>query len=165
MILNRSAASGPIAPVLVYANVGQAIGWLCEAFGFAERLRYGPEGRPAGAQLAVGGGSVILSGPRIGQSPKWNDPAEFRPPRPQEVTHSVVVHVDDVDRHYQRAKGYGAHIFSPPETHSFGERQYTAEDLEGHRWTFSQSVADISPDAWGGKEPNQTQDQPAGGSS
>jgi hypothetical protein len=24
----------------------------------------------------------------------------------------------------------------------FGERQYTAQDLGGHRWTFSQSIAE-----------------------
>jgi uncharacterized glyoxalase superfamily protein PhnB len=31
----------------------------------------------------------------------------------------------------------------------FGERQYTVEDLEGHRWTFSQSIADVPFEAWG----------------
>ncbi|HEX9942349.1 MAG TPA: hypothetical protein VGG03_10055 [Thermoanaerobaculia bacterium] len=31
----------------------------------------------------------------------------------------------------------------------FGERQYTAEDLGGHRWTFSQSIADVAPEEWG----------------
>jgi hypothetical protein len=32
----------------------------------------------------------------------------------------------------------------------YGERQYTAEDLGGHRWTFSQSIADVAPEEWGG---------------
>ena len=155
MTANRSAAPGPVVPVLVYANVGQAIGWLCRSFGFVERFRYGPEDHPAGAQLAVGAGSIFLTSPRVGQSPKWQDRAEFRPPRPHEVTHAIVVPVDDVDRHYQQAKEQGARIFSPPETHPFGERQYTAEDPEGHRWTFSQSVADVAPETWGGREPKQ----------
>jgi len=151
MVVNRSAAPGPVVPVLVYADVGKAIDWLCETFGFAERFRYGPEGNPAGAQLAVGKGSVFLTSPRLGQSPKWADRAEFRPPRPDEVTHSVAVHVEDVDRHYEHARQCGARILHPPETHPFGERQYTAEDLGGHRWTFTQSVADVSPEEWGGK--------------
>jgi hypothetical protein len=30
------------------------------------------------------------------------------------------------------------------------ERQYTAEDLGGHRWTFAQSIADVAPEEWGG---------------
>jgi uncharacterized glyoxalase superfamily protein PhnB len=33
----------------------------------------------------------------------------------------------------------------------FGERQYTAEDLEGHHWTFSETLTDIAPEEWGGK--------------
>ena len=43
MIVNRSAASGSVVPTLVYEDVGQAIGWLCETFGFSARFRYGPE--------------------------------------------------------------------------------------------------------------------------
>jgi predicted enzyme related to lactoylglutathione lyase len=31
----------------------------------------------------------------------------------------------------------------------FGERQYSAEDLAGYRWAFSQSVADVNPEDWG----------------
>jgi uncharacterized glyoxalase superfamily protein PhnB len=151
MIVNRSAAPGSVVPVLVYANVGKAIEWLGKAFGFTERFRYGPEGDPAGAQLAVGQGCVFLTNPRVGQSPNWDDHAEFRAPRPNEVTHSVVVHVEDLDRHFEQAKRFGARTFSAPETHPFGERQYTAEDPEGHRWTFSQSVDDVAPETWGGK--------------
>ena len=51
---------------------------------------------------------------------------------------------------FQQAKERGARVFSPPETHPFGERQYTAEDINGRRWTFSQSVADVAPEDWGG---------------
>jgi len=31
-----------------------------------------------------------------------------------------------------------------------GERQYTAEDPAGHQWTFSETLADVSPEEWGG---------------
>ena len=155
MLVNRSAAPGPVVPVLVYANVGKAIKWLSQAFGFTERFRYGPPGNPDGAQLAVGQGCVFLTSPRVGQSPKWDDQAVFRAPRAGEVTHSVVVQVEDVDRHFEHARRCGVRTFSAPETHPFGERQYTAEDLEGHRWTFSQSVADVAPEAWGGRSAHQ----------
>jgi hypothetical protein len=30
------------------------------------------------------------------------------------------------------------------------ERQYHAEDLGGHQWTFSESIADVAPEEWGG---------------
>ena len=45
--------------------------------------------------------------------------------------------------------GSGA-IVSPPTDHSYGERQYSAQDLEGHHWTFTQAIADLAPEDWGG---------------
>ncbi|MGC9941152.1 MAG: VOC family protein [Verrucomicrobiota bacterium] len=151
MIKNRSAAPGPVVPTLVYDDVGEAIKWLRETFGFKERFRYGSEDHPAGAQIAVGAGSVFLTSPRLGQSPNWNDRAMLRAPRSNEFTHTVCVHVDNVDDLYQRIRRCNARIFSAPETHPFGERQFTVEDLGGHRWTFTQSVADVLPEDWGGR--------------
>ena len=48
------------------------------------------------------------------------------------------------------AKGHGARITQEPVTHPYGERQYNADDFAGHSWTFSQSVADVHPEEWGG---------------
>lgn len=31
-----------------------------------------------------------------------------------------------------------------------GERQYSAEDPAGHQWRFSETVADVAPEEWGG---------------
>jgi uncharacterized glyoxalase superfamily protein PhnB len=151
MVANRSAARGPVVPVLVYADVGQAIDWLCDTFAFTEVFRYGPPGHPGGAQLAVGAGAVFLTEPRVGQSSEWGDRAAFRPPHSDEVTHTVMVNVEDVDGHHAHAKDRAARILHPPETYPFGERQYTVEDLGGHRWTFTQSVADVAPEEWGGQ--------------
>jgi uncharacterized glyoxalase superfamily protein PhnB len=38
-----------------------------------------------------------------------------------------------------------------PTDFEFGERQYTTEDLVGHRWTFSETLADVAPEEWGGE--------------
>jgi uncharacterized glyoxalase superfamily protein PhnB len=65
------------------------------------------------------------------------------------------VRVPDVDAHYDCASAFGAMTFGPPTTYRFGERQYTAEDLAGHRWSFTQSVADIAPEDWGAKLPSE----------
>ena len=32
----------------------------------------------------------------------------------------------------------------------YGERQYNAEDFAGHRWDFTQTIADVDPKDWGG---------------
>jgi len=109
-----------------------------------------PHGKVGHAQLAIGQGGVLLGGPRKGQGfASAPDDAELRPPRPNEVSQTLSVHVEDVDCHYLHAKERGARILSPPTTCPFGERQYTAEDVDGHRWTFSQSVADVDPRDWG----------------
>ena len=53
------------------------------------------------------------------------------------ITHTVWAYVDDVDAHFEHVKAAGATIVSGIEQHGF--RAYTAEDLEGRRWTFAQA--------------------------
>jgi uncharacterized glyoxalase superfamily protein PhnB len=150
MAVNRSAPPGTIVPHLIYEDVGTAIDWLCGAFGFKERLRAGgPDGKAGHAQLSTGDGAIVLGPARVGTGFASPDRVEFRPPRPNEVSQSLSVRVDDVDRHFAHARQFGARILSPPTDYPFGERQYTAEDLAGHRWTFSQSIADVAPQEWG----------------
>jgi uncharacterized glyoxalase superfamily protein PhnB len=142
MMINQSAPRATIVPLLIYADVEKAIEWLCEAFGFAERLRAERHGVVGHAQLTVADGAIMLG----------RQAAEYRAPRPGEVHQYVVVHVENVDDHFARAKRCGARILEEPDDKPFGERQYTAEDPEGHRWTFSQHVADVPPEAWGARE-------------
>jgi len=139
MIENRSAPPGAVVPVLVYDDVDKAIQWLRGAFGFEERFRTRPEadGTIHHAQVTIGEGAAILSG-RRGYRPSTSAAIE-----------SLFIPVSEVDRHFDRAKAFGAKIVRPPASHEFGERQYTAEDLEGHLWTFSQSVANVDPETWG----------------
>jgi uncharacterized glyoxalase superfamily protein PhnB len=134
---NRSIPSSAVVPVLIYPDVRAAVAWLEAAFGFAERVRIGENHR---AQLSFGDGAVIAGDVR----------GERRAPRPGEVTHSVMVRVDDARAHCERARGQGARIVMEPTDFEYGERQYTAEDLAGHQWTFSQTLADVAPEAWGG---------------
>jgi uncharacterized glyoxalase superfamily protein PhnB len=138
-IVNRSAPSATVVPVLVYEDVGKAIEWLCGAFGFTERLRAARDGRVTHAQLSVGEETIMIGTPG----------GPFRPPRPNEVNQYVIVHVEDVNRHFEHATQFGARIVQPLTDMPFGERVYSAEDPGGHRWTFSQSIADVAPEKWG----------------
>jgi PhnB protein len=57
------------------------------------------------------------------------------------IVDGVHVSVDDVDAHYGRAVAAGATILSELEDNTgIGQRQYRAEDLEGHRWMFAQRL-------------------------
>jgi uncharacterized glyoxalase superfamily protein PhnB len=134
---NRSIPSSTIIPVLIYPDVREAVGWLSAAFGFVERLQIGEDHR---SQLQFGDGAVIVGDVRY----------DRRPPRDGEVTHSVVVRVDDAKAHCERARAHGATILMEPKDFEYGERQYTAADLAGHQWTFSETLEDVDPADWGG---------------
>ena len=137
VITNRSAPPSSVVPVLAYADVNIAADWLCEAFGLKVRLRIGDHRIQMryrdGALVAVGGG----------QSTSADGSGEASAP-----THSLLVRVDDADRHLEQARRSGARIINQPTDYPYGERQYTAEDIGGHRWTFTQSIADIDPASW-----------------
>jgi uncharacterized glyoxalase superfamily protein PhnB len=133
MLANRSMPAATIIPELAYPDVGAAAAWLCEAFGFSERLRIGDHR----AQLSLGAGALVVT--RRGAGGEGADP-----------DHSVMVRVDDVDSHCARAEACGARIVQRPTEFPYGERQYGAIDPGGHAWTFSQSVADVHPADWGG---------------
>jgi uncharacterized glyoxalase superfamily protein PhnB len=141
VIVNQSAPAATVVPVLVYTDAGKAIDWLTNAFGFRERLRAERGGIVFHAQLVVGDAAIMLG--RQG--------AEYHAPRPGEVHQYVHVTVDDVDAHCVRAERAGARVVQPPHDMPFGERQYSVEDLEGHRWVFSQHIADVSPHEWGAR--------------
>jgi len=143
MITNRSAPTATIVPVLVYEDVEAVLDFLVDAFGFTEHLRArGSDGKVNHAQLLFGNESVIIG--RQG--------GPFRAPRADEVSQYVHVTVADADAHCQHATARGARILQSPHDMPFGERQYTAQDPGGHRWTFSQHIADVTPASWGAIE-------------
>ena len=137
MKANRSVPAATVIPVLIYPDVRGAVAWLSAAFGFVERVRIGENHR---AQLGFGDGAVIVGDVH----------GDRRPPRSGEVTHSVMVRVDDARAQCERARAHGARILTEPTDFEYGERQFTAEDPAGHRWTFSETLADVAPEEWGG---------------
>jgi uncharacterized glyoxalase superfamily protein PhnB len=142
MLANRSIPPCPVIPELAYPDVGEAADWLCDAFGFTVRVRIANHR----IQLNVGEGAVVLTEGQSGDS----DSRHALDARGGLITHSVMVRVEDVHRHHQHAQTRGARILRAPADYPYGERQYTVEDLGGHRWTFSQSIADVAPEDWGG---------------
>src|SRR5262244_3341604 len=146
MLVNRSIPRCTVIPELAYPDVGEAIDWLCDAFGFTLRVRIGNHR----AQLNVGDGAVVVT-EQPGGAGRGSPGTIASPPSHQgELAHSVMVRVENVDSHHQRAAQHGARILRLPTDYPYGERQYTAEDLASHRWTFSQSIADVAPEEWGG---------------
>jgi uncharacterized glyoxalase superfamily protein PhnB len=75
-------------------------------------------------------------------------------PEADRATHGMLVRVEDANAHRDRAARAGARILDEPTDYPYGERQYNAEDVGGHRWTFSESIADVDPASWGGTPVN-----------
>lgn len=134
---NRSIPPVTVIPVLVYPDVRAAVDWLTAAFGFAERVRIGESHR---AQLSIGADGAVIVADVAGQR---------RPPQADIVTHEIKVRVDDVGAQFERARAAGARVLEPPTDREYGERECTVEDLAGHRWQFSETLRDVSPEEFG----------------
>ena len=132
-----------IVPFLGYEDAAAAIEWLERAFGFTEDrdARYEENGTITHAELDVGGATIYLSPPQDYASPRrlreTSDLARRAYDNPW-VIDGHFVEVDDLDAHYDRARSAGATILREPEDPGIGQRIYSAEDLDGHRWMFGQ---------------------------
>jgi uncharacterized glyoxalase superfamily protein PhnB len=131
---NRSVPPCPVIPVLEYPDPGLAAAWLGKAFGFTVRLRIANHR----IQMLAGQGCFTI---REGNTVP---------------NHSVIVQVriEDALGHCERSRQAGARILTPPTDHAYGERQYNAEDFHGHRWDFTETIADVEPESWGGTSVN-----------
>lgn len=82
---------------------------------------------------------------RIMVGAEWSD--RMRSPASVGGANTQNTHVEidgDVDRHCERARAAGATILAEPSDQFYGDRTYRALDLEGHSWTFSARVRQVS---------------------
>ena len=131
-------AKGPsVIPGLFYDDPSAALDWLAKAFGFELRLSFTDDaGRIAYAEVELGAGIVAVRQTR-GHSPHDRSPRDVGGVN----TAHVAVGVADVDAHCAAAMAAGARVLEPLEDKFYGLRTYTAEDCEGHRWTFESRLA------------------------
>ncbi len=132
-----------VNPYLYYEDAAAAVDFLTRAFGFSERFRMtGDDGRVGHAEVELGDGVVMLGEPG----------GDYRSPkRLGGKTQAIYVYVDDVDEHFARAKEAGATILREPKDQEYGDRNYGAEDPEGHEWYFGTRVREHA-----GHEPAET---------
>jgi uncharacterized glyoxalase superfamily protein PhnB len=120
-------SSPNIFPVLRYKDGRAAIDWLGKAFGFETHFAVdNPDGSVGHAELKFGSGIIMFGGASA------HDPAN-----PWSAAKSgIYVAVDDVDAHYARAKAAGTQIVRELADTSYGAREYSARDPDGHLWSF-----------------------------
>ena len=128
-----------IVPSITYADVPRAIEWLERVFGFREReearLRW-----PGGGMTWIEVGNSLFN--ISTQDETWRQASDSA------SGFVMKVYVEDVDRHFDRAKAQGANIISEPQDGFWGGRTYRALDHEGHQWEISQRGRDLPADRW-----------------
>ena len=131
-------------PRISYLDELAAIEFLTRAFGFRERREARMEPEPGDdkwgvlAWLELGDG-VVMVGRVEKEVHKISSPAETD----GRFTCMINVSVHDIDPHYARAQAEGAQITMEIEDAFYGYRRYEALDLEGHKWHFTEALADI----------------------
>ena len=126
-------------PSVVYKDNRAAMAWLERAFGFdAAEVLVDSRDNIVHAEMSHGDGVIMIGS-------EFTDWA--RSPSSVGGTNTQRIHVrieKDIDAHCERARQAGATIMAEPREQFYGDRTYAAIDLEGHHWTFSQPVRQVS---------------------
>ena len=128
-----------VVPLLVYEDLAAAHDFLVEAFGFEPGgISRDNEGRATHAEVRAGNTPIWLH--RVAEEHEVGSPR-----RVGVASSGLVVLVDDVDEHFKRAVAAGARVDNEPVDRPYGQREYGARDLEGHRWWFATLLAQPQP--------------------
>ncbi len=134
-----SSSRAGLIPALFYRDPRAAIAWLETAFGFeVAMLIETPDGAVAHSELRHGDSLVMVGS-------EWDGDHRSPASLGGKNTQSLHIQIDsDVDAHCERARAAGAVIAAEPENQFYGDRIYRCRDLEGHIWTVSQTVAEVT---------------------
>lgn len=128
-----------VSPYLRYAEPDAALDWMERVLGFTDTVRWRDEsGRTYEADIYAGHTKIGVSGSGTTSDDGRN--ALF------------IVHVDDVDAHYERVCAAADTDMEAPKDQPYGPRTFTVVDPWGYQWNFWQG--DATP-------PSDTAMQPA----
>jgi uncharacterized glyoxalase superfamily protein PhnB len=127
----NSRTTSTVFPCLCYDDALVAIEWLCTAFGFERRLLVpGSDDTVIHSELTLDNAVIMVNTARPEQG-------RHAPAGLAGMPQMLSVHVADPDAHHERAVAAGAEIVEPLADAPHRARGYTARDLEGHLWHFS----------------------------
>jgi uncharacterized glyoxalase superfamily protein PhnB len=116
-----------VFPVVGFRDPPAGMRYLRDVFGFEDRLVVqGENGEIAHAELGYGYGVVMPTHSAAGGDNPWGN-----------IDFGLAVHVADPDALYARAKAAGAEIVRDLHTADYGARGFSAKDIEGNLWDFS----------------------------
>ena len=122
-----------------YRDPRAALDWLEKAFGFERSMVItDKDGRLAHSEMKFGDGYLMVGS-------EWADFVASPASVGGKNTQSIHVQLQDgIDAHCERARAAGAAILMEPADQFYGDRTYRARDLEGHVWTFAQTVRSVT---------------------
>ena len=122
-----------------YRDPWAALDWLEKAFGFERSMVItDKDGRLAHSEMKFGDGYLMVGS-------EWADFVASPASVGGKNTQSIHVQLQDgIDAHCERARAAGAAILMEPADQFYGDRTYRARDLEGHVWTFAQTVRSVT---------------------
>ena len=116
---------------LAYDDLPAAVRFLTEAFGLTER---------ADDRLPDEHGGFTATWFELGETQlmvgRSGDHGLASPRTTGSSTAMIIVTVEGIDAHHQRAVDSGARIVTDLHDVAWGYRRYEAGDCEGHRWHF-----------------------------
>lgn len=132
-----------LSSAISYRDPEAALKFLEAAFGFEPLMIIRtPDGKVAHSEMTYGDGLIMVGS-------EWDESHKSPASLGAKNTQSVHVHIaSDIDGHCDRARLAGAVIEQEPSDQFYGDRTYRARDLEGHIWTFGQTVKMLSVSEW-----------------
>jgi PhnB protein len=128
-----------VYPYLRVHNTAEALEFYARAFGAKELFRLTePSGRIGHAEITIGPATIMVA----------DENAENGIPGPRSLggtTFSIHLHVDDVDRAFERAVASGATVVRPLRDQFYGERSGTVRDPFGHEWLLGGEIESVTP--------------------
>ena len=122
-----------------YRDPRAALDWIEKAFGFERSMVItDKDGRLAHSEMKFGDGYLMVGS-------EWADFVASPASVGGKNTQSIHVQLwDGIDAHCDRARAAGAAILMEPADQFYGDRTYRARDLEGHVWSFAQTVRSVT---------------------
>ncbi|MBL9099089.1 MAG: VOC family protein [Alphaproteobacteria bacterium] len=137
--MSQAAPRPSLMSALCYRDPRAALKWLEAAFGFETFMVItDADGNLGHSEMRFGNGVIMVGA-------EWTE--DHKSPASIGRKNTQTVHVqlaEDIDAHCARARAAGAEIIQAPETQFYGDRTYRARDLEGHIWTFGQTVKAVT---------------------
>ncbi|MDN5926670.1 MAG: VOC family protein [Hyphomicrobiales bacterium] len=119
-----------IYPTFRYRDPAAMIDFLCRAFGFRVRAKYGEGDDVHHAELELGSSIIMLGGVRDDEyGAMVGQPGE-------NGGQSVYIAMRDADTLHAQAKAAGAKILREPYDTGHGSRDFICRDPEGNVWCF-----------------------------